>query len=114
MPYEHNNPRQSWEKCLSKHAIQLHENKLWKCPALAYLPMQSKKYNLSDKWNVYLKYQPLEPDCSDDELEKFLNKEDESYCSMCPANKDKNFVKEDPTLPVSYWEKKYDNMGDII
>jgi len=114
MPYEDNNPRQSWEKCLSKHAIQLHENKLWKCPALAYLPMQSKKYNLSDKWNVYLKYQPLEPDCSDDELEKFLNKEDESYCSMCPANKDKNFVKEDPTLPVSYWEKKYDNMGDII
>lgn len=113
-PYEDNNPRKSWENCISKHAIQLHENKLWKCPALAYLPMQSKKYNLSNKWEPYLKYTPLDVNCTDDELEEFLGKEDESYCSMCPANKVKNFIKEDPTLPVSYWEKKYDHLGNII
>lgn len=113
-PYEDKNPLESWKKCVSKYAIQLHENKLWKCPALAYLPMQAKKYNLSDKWNPYLKYKPLEPNCSDDELEEFLSRKDELYCSMCPANQTKNFIKEDPTLPVSYWEKKYDHLGDII
>ena len=71
IPYDDNNPRKSWENCISKHAIQLHENKLWKCPALAYLPMQSKKYNLSDKWEPYLKYTPIDVNSTDDELEEF-------------------------------------------
>jgi hypothetical protein len=114
MPYEDNNPRKSWEMCISKYAIQLHENKLWKCPALAYLPMQAEKYNLSEKWNPYLKYKPLEVNCSDDELESFLNKEDECFCSMCPAKNVESFIKQDPTLPASYWEKKYDNLGNIV
>ncbi len=104
MPYEDNNPRKSWEVCISKYAMQLHEGKLWKCPALAYLPMQAKKYNLSDKWNPYLKYQSLEVDCTDEELEEFLNREDESFCSMCPANRDV-YTKPDPTLPVTYYER---------
>jgi len=113
LPFDDNNPRESWNKCISKHALQLHENKIWKCPPLAYLPMQKKKYDLSSKWDPYLEYKPLEPDCTDAELEEFLSREDESYCSMCPANQTP-IVKEDPTLPVSYWEKKYDHMGNII
>jgi hypothetical protein len=32
---------------------------------------------------------------------------------MCPAHKLEPYIKQDPTLPVSYWEKKYDNMGDL-
>ena len=114
MPYEDNNPRKSWEKCISKDALQLHEGKLWKCPPLAYLPMQADKYNLSEKWDEYLNYKPLEVECTDEELENFLNKEDESFCSMCPANQVEPYIKPDPTLPLSYWEKRNDNMGDII
>ena len=109
MPYEDNNPRKSWEVCISKYAMQLHEGKLWKCPALAYLPMQAKKYNLSDKWNPYLKYQSLEVDCTDEELEEFLNREDESFCSMCPANRDV-YTKPDPTLPVTYYERLHERV----
>lgn len=105
IPYEDNNPRKSWEKCISKKAMQLHEGKLWKCPALAYLPMQSKKYNLDPKWDPYLQYKPLDINCSDEELEEFLNREDEFFCSMCPANVEGFYQKKDPTLPVSYWEK---------
>jgi len=104
MPYEDNNPRLSWEKCISKHAIQLHDGKLWKCPSLAYLPMQSNKYKLDSKWNYYLKYKPLDYNCTDEELREFLSKEDESFCSMCPANTLDPYIKKDPTLPVSYWE----------
>ena len=109
MPYEDNNPRKSWEVCISKYAMQLHEGKLWKCPALAYLPLQAKKYNLSDKWNPYLKYQSLDVDCTDEELEEFLNREDESFCSMCPANRDV-YTKPDPTLPVTYYERLHERV----
>ena len=109
MPYEDNNPRKSWEVCISKYAMQLHEGKLWKCTALAYLPMQAKKYNLSDKWNPYLKYQSLDVDCTDEELEEFLNREDESFCSMCPANRDV-YTKPDPTLPVTYYERLHERV----
>ena len=109
IPYEDNNPRKSWEVCISKYAMQLHEGKLWKCPALAYLPMQAKKYNLSDKWNPYLKYQSLDVDCTDEELEEFLNREDESFCSMCPANRDV-YTKPDPTLPVTYYERLHERV----
>ena len=109
MPDEDNNPRKSWEVCISKYAMQLHEGKLWKCPALAYLPMQAEKYNLSDKWNPYLKYQSLDVDCTDEELEEFLNREDESFCSMCPANRDV-YTKPDPTLPVTYYERLHERV----
>ena len=79
-----------------------------------YLPMQANKYKLDEKWNPYLEYKPLDIDCTDDELKEFLSREHESFCSMCPSNKLDPIVKSDPTLPVSYWEQKYDHMGDII
>ena len=66
--------------------------------------MQSNKYKLDSKWNYYLKYKPLDYNCTDEELREFLSKEDESFCSMCPANTLDPYIKKDPTLPVSYWE----------
>lgn len=107
MPYEDNNPRKSWEKCISKNALQIHDGDLWKCPPLAYLPMQAEKYDLDKKWDDYLKYKPLKVTCSDEELEEFISREEESFCSMCPAYVDKPYQKINPTLPVSYWEKLY-------
>ncbi len=106
-PYEDNDPKNSWKHCVSKLCVQLHEGKLWKCPALAYLPMQAEKYNLSEKWDPYLKYIPLDPSCSKEELKDFFTRREESFCKMCPAS-EHYFTPENPLLPVSYWKNKYE------
>ena len=44
---------------------------------------------LDDKdWAPYLEYEGLDPDCSQDELEKFVNNiyQPHHICAMCPAN----------------------------
>jgi len=106
-PFEDNDPKSSWKACVSKLCVQLHEGKLWKCPALAYLPMQANKYDLSEKWDPYLKYTPLDHTCNAKELKDFFTRREESFCSMCPAS-EQYFKPENPLLPVSYWKNKYD------
>jgi organic radical activating enzyme len=108
LPYEDNDPEKSWRKCKSNLCVQLHENKLWKCPPLAYLPMQAKKFNLSEKWDNYLKYKPLESDSTDEEVLNFFKLKWESYCSMCPAYAEP-YMKPDPTLPLKYWKNINEN-----
>jgi organic radical activating enzyme len=105
-PYEDNNPELSWKHCPSGQiCFQLHEGKLWKCAPLAYLPMMKEKYNLSEKWDPYLKYVALSHECTDSELKEFINKGAESYCGMCPSHP--NFTKKNnPLLPVSYYEQQ--------
>jgi hypothetical protein len=85
-PFEDNAPRVSWEICPAKYK-QLFKGKIWKCAPLAYLKMQKAKYPLSPKWDFYLSYQPLDPDCSDRELDRFLAKEDEPHCAMCSGER---------------------------
>tara|TARA_A100001035_G_scaffold280055_1_gene283752 strand:- start:2307 stop:3044 length:738 start_codon:yes stop_codon:yes gene_type:complete len=106
-PYEDNDPKNSWKYCVSKLCVQLHEGKLWKCPALAYLPMQAEKYNLSEKWDPYLKYVPLDQECDEKELRDFFTRREESFCKMCP-NAEHYFTPDSPLKPVNYWKKKYD------
>ena len=106
-PYEDNDPVSSWDVCVSRLCVQLWQGKLWKCPGLAYLPMQAEKYNLSDKWNPYLKYVPLSEESDAIEIKKFFLRKAESFCSMCPAHAE-YFKPADPLLPVSYWKKLYD------
>lgn len=84
-PFDDGDIRSSWEHCNARYCMQLFEGKLWKCGPLAYLKMQHERYQLSDQWQPYLKYQPLEPSCSDAELLEFVAREEESYCGMCPA-----------------------------
>lgn len=85
-PFDDDRPRRSWENCPAKFCMQLFQGKLWKCPAVAYLQLQHAKYGLSPAWQPFLQYEPLSPDCSDQELERFLAREDESCCRMCPAD----------------------------
>lgn len=85
LPFEDGNPRRSWEICPARHCKQLFEGKIWKCAPLAYLGLQKAKYDLSDKWDPYLGYAPLEPSATDDELDRFLALEDEPVCAMCSA-----------------------------
>jgi hypothetical protein len=85
LPFEDGRPRDSWRICPARSCKQLHDGKIWKCAPLAYLGMQKAKYDLSEKWDPYLRYRPLDPSCSDRELDKFLALEDEPVCSMCSA-----------------------------
>ena len=103
MPFEDGDPQSSWKNCFSDpyKCFQLYEGNLWKCPPITYLPLMSKKYNLSNKWDPYLKYKPLLPNCSDEELQKFWNSECMDICSMCPAKKIEIEVKKSPLLSVS-------------
>ncbi len=84
-PFDDRQPRNSWEICPSKEHAQLFEGQIWKCAPLAYLKLQAQKYQLSDKWNPYLQYQPLRPNCTPDELKTFFAAQDEPCCGMCPS-----------------------------
>ena len=84
-PFEDGRPQQSWRICPAKSCKQLHDGRIWKCAPVAYLGMQKVKYDLSEKWDPYLRYRPLDPSCSDRELDEFLALEDEPVCSMCSA-----------------------------
>jgi hypothetical protein len=84
-PFTDGDQRASWTNCPAKHCVQLLDGQLWKCPALAYLPMQHAKYQLGAEWQPYLQYQALGPDAPLPEISAFLKREDEPVCQMCPA-----------------------------
>ncbi|MCA9267430.1 MAG: radical SAM protein [Planctomycetales bacterium] len=84
-PFTDGDPRRSWENCPAKTCPQLLEGCIWKCGPLAYLPMQAAKYDLSGAWRPYLGYQPLAPDCTDEALHAFFDREEESHCGICAA-----------------------------
>jgi hypothetical protein len=84
-PFSDGDQRASWVNCPAKTCVQLLEGKLWKCPALAYLPMQHAKYRLGAEWQPYLRYEALSPEATLAEVTAFLKREDEPVCQMCPA-----------------------------
>ena len=96
-PFTDNDPRRSWEICPARY-YQLFEGKIWKCAPLAYLKIQDAKYGLSSDWKPYVEYTPLEPNCTDEELDVFFDKEEESYCGMCSASLEKF----EPPLPFRH------------
>ena len=96
-PFEDNEPRKSWEICCCSWAkggianIQLYENKLWKCPPIAYLKDALTKFGLQNhpKWIPYLKYKPLSGDVTLEEMVNWMRRDEEDICNMCPAYDDK-------------------------
>ena len=98
-PYEDNNPQDSWENCQARGCFQLFEGKLWKCAPLAYLKLQNNKYNLSAKWEKYLTYRPLQPDCTLKQMHHFLKLHEEPYCRMCSSRPEKFTLNNPLTAP---------------
>jgi hypothetical protein len=96
-PFADGDQRASWDHCAAKHCVQLFEGKLWKCPALAYLPMQHARYQLGAEWQPYLRYQALGPYAEPRQIAAFLAQEDEAACLMCPA-KPPRFDKPNPLM----------------
>lgn len=95
-PFADKQPKKSWEECVSKDSIQLYHGALYKCGPIAYLNDFLNKYSLTDneEWLQYSKYKPLLPNCSDEKLFEFLNREEEFICNMCPANPNRVIDKE--------------------
>lgn len=85
LPFDDGLPRTSWEICPAKFCMQIRDGRLWKCAPLAYLPLQAGKYKLDPAWDPYLAYRPLAPEASDAELARFLAREEEAVCGMCPS-----------------------------
>lgn len=96
MPFEDNDARKSWEICRARDCKQLFDGKLWKCAPIAYLQLQKQKFKISNKWDHYLAYRPLSPTSDDQALIEFIEREDESVCSMCSA-KPRKF---EPSNPI--------------
>lgn len=84
-PFSDGNPRKSWEVCTAKMNLQLFEGKLWKCPIITYFRLLPAEKRAHPDWDKYLKYKPLEPNCTQAELESFVRREDEFICGMCPS-----------------------------
>ena len=68
--------------------MNLHENRLWKCPPIAYLNTISERFKLNEKddWKPYVGYEGIGLDATDEELKTFLSREEEPICEMCPVN----------------------------
>jgi len=84
-PFDDGQPRSSWKNCTAKYCHQLFQGKIWKCPAVAYLQLQHAKFGLGAEWASYLRYDPLAPDCTPEQLDAFFSAEEEGCCRMCPA-----------------------------
>jgi hypothetical protein len=54
---------------------------------LLILRCKNAKYDLSEKWDFYLRYEWLSPSCSDSALDEFIVREEEQYCGMCSARR---------------------------
>ena len=97
-PYEDRDPGKSWEICPAKECVQLFRGRLWKCSPIAYLRLQKEAYPaLSPKWDDYLAYGGIGPDCSDEDLAAFLQRKEEAICGMCAASPER-FDKPSPLI----------------
>ena len=86
-PFQHDDITGSKKHCTCP-TLQLYRSNLYKCAPLAYIGDVLEKFGREDDldWRPYLNYEPLTPDCSDDELLEFMKKQPqpEWTCKMCP------------------------------
>lgn len=98
-PYHDNDIESSWKYCLvGQECWQLFEGNIYKCAPIAYINLHKKKFGLSKNWDPYLKYKPLTPDSTDEEIVDFFKKKAESCCGMCPSQPPQIIEKPDPIL----------------
>ncbi len=86
-PFEDGDPRASWVFCTNHKCKALYQNRIWKCPPIAYLGRVAETFDLArhPEWHPYLGYEGIGLDASDAELETFFQCEEEPICAMCPA-----------------------------
>jgi organic radical activating enzyme len=77
--------------CDMKHDHTIFNGKLWKCPSMALLPEFDKQFNLQldpRQRELLYKFQSLNADCSEEELERFITTKDTpiAQCEFCPTD----------------------------
>ena len=86
-PFQHDNIVASKRHCTCD-TLQLYKYKLYKCAPIAYLGEALRRAGAIDDedWQPYLNYRPLAPDCSADDLVRFMQAQPkpEWTCRMCP------------------------------
>ncbi|RCS49480.1 radical SAM protein [Bremerella cremea] len=97
MPFD-SKPNDAFKVCMQKSCMQLYQQRLWKCPALAYWPLLEFRLQLESfgEWELFRQYSPCASDCSTDALEGFVNSKAIPQCSLCPSKREKLFHS-DPT-----------------
>lgn len=98
-PIENEDYIESWNNCpTGQDCFQLLNDSIYKCAPLAFLPMVKRKHNnLSSKWDKYLDYRPLTSSATDEEIIRFFRETHaETFCSMCPVNKNKHLYTKAP------------------
>lgn len=90
IPY-HSNPNEAFEICVQKTCPLLWQGRLFKCSSIALLPQVLDDWPQDrTAWNPYLHYQGLSTQCTDTELQQWLNGfgKPEWICQMCPTKQD--------------------------
>ena len=86
-PFQHNDIIGSKKHCTCP-TLQLYKSNLYKCAPIAYIGDVLERFEMQNDpdWQPYLKYEPLTPDCTDDELVNFMKMQPqpEWTCKMCP------------------------------
>jgi hypothetical protein len=79
--------RTAWQICEGKKCKQLYQGLLWKCPPVAYFGLMVRTVSVEQRWRQLVsRYAPLDPRSTDADLLRFLGREDEDVCSLCPAH----------------------------
>lgn len=89
--------QKAYSVCMQKTCTQVFQQKLWKCPAIAYFNLLDQKLGLNEQWDLFRQYNALNSDCSTEELESFFETKHIPQCSLCPFHREE-FVHPDPTL----------------
>jgi organic radical activating enzyme len=84
------NPKIAFEACSMKYDITFFNGKLYKCPVTALLPEVYKQKDLrlnKRQLELMMRYTPLTPSCTDEELQTFISQRDTpiANCEFCPS-----------------------------
>ena len=88
LPYEDNNPVESWKNCLANTCKNIWGGRLWKCPPIMGLKGALTHFGIENapEWAPYLQYDGIGLDSSDEDLKRFLDLGPEGICNMCPKS----------------------------
>ncbi len=83
--------KRAFAACDMKHDHTMYNGKLYKCPAMSNLPDFDQQFGLTldeRQRDLLYSYTPLASNCSDFELQEFINTKDQhiSQCEFCPEH----------------------------
>ena len=94
-------PEKAWGACTMRHSHTILHGLLHRCPTVAILPEFQKQYQVdltSDQQQLLNSYVPLDHNCSDEELLKFLQDSNSEMpqCRLCPGEYREAVITFDP------------------